>query len=90
MRTILIIQSLIIIAGAYYIYTLSHSREEATTTVSEPVIIESTEVESADQADDASNEEVETDDQASENMPLGNDIGMEFPTPDSEADLEVR
>lgn len=94
MRTLLVIQSLIIIAGAYYVYTLAHTNDEMTTTISEPVVtIESSVAPTTDrsgEADTQPTEDLPNDNQPPENMPLGNDIGMEFPIPDNEADLQVR
>jgi hypothetical protein len=92
MRTILIIQSLIILAGAYYIYTLAHSTP---TPVDEPAaeLLPQTDVSPA--SVDREDETKETTDD--ETAPaIGttitgpNDAGMEFPIPDDEMMLEVR
>lgn len=86
MRTIIIIQTLIIIAGAYYIYTLSQAPviapepepvviEEVVTPVPEPV------VETEPEPDMSS---------VSADLTGHSDVGMEFPTMDEDVQLEVR
>lgn len=94
MRTLLVLQSLIIIAGAYYVYTLAHTEDERPSTISEPVVsIESVAAPDTDRGSQVETQPIDDlprDNQPPENMPLGNDIGMEFPIPDNEADLQVR
>jgi hypothetical protein len=91
MRTILIIQSLIILAGAYYIYTLAHPSEEHVFTddsvTTAPLAIPATTEAPVDSVLDAS---TTTDSNNFGNQPLGNDSGMEFPIPDDESLLQVR
>lgn len=92
MRTLLIIQALIIVGGAYYIYTLSHTNDDANSNLNENsnIIIQSSTTDSiagAEQVDTATEVEAEAD---ASDLPIGNDIGMEFPIPDNEMDLQVR
>lgn len=87
MRTIVIIQSIIILVGAYYIYTLVHNSEPS-------MVIENNIEESSN---DLISEMVETDtvpvndvDISTESLITGpNDVGMEFPIPDDESLLEM-
>jgi len=93
MRTLIIIQSLIIVAGAYYIYTLAHTRDgelEKNSDKSGMVV----EIDTITEVSDEENQSEATIITESEtdimDLPLGNDIGMEFPIPDNEADLQAR
>lgn len=94
MRTILIIQSLIIVAGAYYIFTLAHTNDESSDQTDKSSIrIEVLEREDGEVDKEAKlngEENFAETDQIDGDLPLGNDIGMEFPIPDNEADLQVR
>lgn len=93
MRTLLIIQSLIIVAGAYYIYTLAHTRDgELEKNSGESGV--GVEIATTTEVSDEENQSEATITTPSEtdimDLPLGNDIGMEFPIPDDELDLQVR
>jgi hypothetical protein len=80
MRTLLIIQSLIIALGAYYIYTIAHTRDGEFDR--QPDIVDSKNVELSPEIKDLS-EATEFDTDADQLLFEGNnDIGMEFPIPD--------
>jgi len=91
MRIIIIVQSLIILVGAYYIYTLVYNdgaqstaaEQDAPAQYSDPLVIDEPVAE--DQIEE-SDYTIMTD------SPITgpNDAGMEFPIPDDESLLEVR
>lgn len=88
MRLILIIQSLIILAGAYYVYTLTRTPEEPTGQESTSNI--SIEVKREDEVTETSAEEVSNSTNDEDVTVEGhNDLGMEFPMPD-DGELETR
>jgi hypothetical protein len=82
MRTLLIIQSIIIVLGAYYIFTIAHTRDSEFDRQAE--VINPVDADSKIEIQDVS-EEVEFG-MATDNPLLevegNNDIGMEFPIPD--------
>jgi hypothetical protein len=82
MKIILIIQSLIIVAGAYYLFTLNH---EVVTEV-QPVVVETLPETPAATTTDEAVTTRETD--VSSDIAGPNDAGMEWPT--IEGELEVR
>ncbi len=87
MRTLLILQSAIIAAGAYYIFTLAHTSDRETfsgdnETASQIDIVATTTITSSVDRNDEMVEDVSTADMTS--VSVGNDIGMEFPIPDSD------
>jgi hypothetical protein len=85
MKIILVIQSLIILAGAYYIYTLSHETVEQDEVVTK-VVPAPTSTPAAVEIEATTTVETKT------NAPVPsagpNDAGMEWPV--FEGDLEVR
>jgi hypothetical protein len=85
MKIILVIQSLIILAGAYYIYTLSHETAEPEVVVNE-VIPAPTSTPATIEVEETAT--VET--KANTPVPIAgpNDAGMEWPV--FEDDLETR
>jgi len=86
MRTLILIQSLIIVAGAYYIFTLAHTNDNALprpvteTNGTNDIVIEIDETPDLPH-DQSLNESANT---PVAPLPVGNDIGMEFPIPDDE------
>jgi hypothetical protein len=93
MRAVLVIQSLIILGGAYYVYTLT--RPPAVTPASTPSVVVPEvppAVERADETPTATTtpDEVLVSSSSAVIITEGdNDLGMEFPIPD-EGVLEVR
>ena len=87
MKTILIIQSIVILAGAYYIYTL---RQGEGAKVMEPVVVEEMDIKSdTDTSVATSSEEEKVADVETKSEIAGpNDAGMEWPV--FEGDLESR
>lgn len=89
MRKIIILQSLLILAGAYYIYTLQQSsnsvtKPEQTQDQSADDVVETTE------ADEVAVATTTADVATTSGISGPSDVGMEFPIPDNEADLQVR
>lgn len=89
MRKIIILQSLLILAGAYYIYTLQQS---ATSAATEIEVIEISNqpnetVPAAATADDAVAATTTTEVQSTSDITGPSDVGMEFPIPDDESDI---
>jgi len=93
MRKIIILQSIIILAGAYYIYTLQQDRlAEERETSSRAGQIDAT-INKDDTAAPATTESpaaATTEAESSSEIGGASDVGMEFPIPDDEADLQVR
>ena len=100
MRTIVIIQAIVILIGAYYIYTLSHVRDDEQNSGNDAndlsELVAPIELPSSD------NEETASVPSAPAGIPedleglTGNDLGMEYPILDEgvelrfDAELEVR
>ncbi len=80
MRIILIIQSLIILAGAYYVYTLTRAPEEPTGQESTSNI--NIEVKREDETEQTNTEEASSNTNDDVTVEGHNDLGMEFPMPD--------
>lgn len=93
MRIVLIIQSLIILLGAYYVYTLTRPSFEATDreTATSTIEINELQREAAEDttAEDEDNVTVQQDADGVIIMEGHNDMGMEFPIPDADT-FEVR
>lgn len=85
MRIIIVIQSIIIIVGAYYVYTLSKGIEtpEDTDTDSE-ISIEVVETITPPSEEDVTTSETLASSSAELPVLGGNDAGMEYPTIDGE------
>lgn len=95
MRKIIILQSLLILAGAYYIYTLQQSavpEETIETEVTEEMSDQGNEVaeEALDTESDSSDTATTTEISSDSSISGPSDVGMEFPIPDDEAELQVR
>ncbi|MFN3188539.1 MAG: hypothetical protein ACK42D_03315 [Candidatus Paceibacteria bacterium] len=94
MRIVLIIQSLIILLGAYYVYTLTRTSSDSS---NEEVSSSNIEVEVRREITPSVVNESDDEDNTAQMNGGGiivteghNDLGMEFPIPDDENELEVR
>ena len=89
MRKIVIIQAIIILVGAFYIYTL-HTSEvvEDTTTIRVVPAAEQPALPAPAPAAASSNESVRSESAAETTITGPSDVGMEFPIPDDESLLQ--
>ncbi len=88
MKLIILIQTLIIIVGAYYVYLLSHSTEvivEPVPPVSAPIVSPGTVREGY--TPPTANPPADPNELNSE-VTGHSDVGMEFPTPDAELQVQ--
>lgn len=87
MRKIIVLQSLLILAGAYYIYTLQQSAASPATEI-EVIEVSNQSNETAPAAattDDTVEATTTTEVQSTSDITGPSDVGMEFPIPDDES-----
>lgn len=91
MRIVLIVQSLIILAGAYYVYILTQDSPRSENEVENSVSEIKMEVQSEDNLPEINENKQDPEDVNEITITDGpNDLGMEFPIPDNDESLESR